>query len=119
MTADGSSGRPAIPVTDWSPLSSAMHAVHERLGRKAAEQLAVITKSDLRSVKRHFARGGSRRLPNGPAIARMLIHPVTARALLEELTDALPADEHHAYWSVIAEAVGIQILRKKVVLKQL
>lgn len=88
-----------------------MHAVHARLGNKAAEQLAAITKSDLRSVKRHFARGGTKRLPNGPALASMLVHPVVGIALIVELTRTLSPAERQEFWNEMVGAAG-DALRK-------
>lgn len=106
MSADPSSDRSVIGVTAWSPLFSAMRAVHASLGAKAAEQLAAITKSDARTVKRFFATGQTNRVPNGNAVYAMVRHPVTGPAFIAQATRNLPPHERRQFWNRMVRAAG-------------
>lgn len=97
-TTPPSSDRPVMGVTAWSPLFSAMRAVHTTLGAKAAEQLAEITKSDPRTVKRFFAPGHTNRVPNGNAVYAMVRHPSVGPAFIVQATRNLPPIERREFW---------------------
>lgn len=86
-----------------------MRAVQIKLGRKAAAQLALITKSDMRTAQRFLSED---RVPNGNAVYLMVRHPVVGIAFVQEATRNLPPIEHRDYWIRMAVAVG-DALREK------
>ena len=103
MTAAGSTDRSVRGATEWSPIFTAMRAVQTKLGRKAAAQLALITKSDMRTAQRFLSED---RVPNGTAVYLMVRDPVVGIAFIQEATRNLPPAEHRQYWSRMAVAVG-------------
>lgn len=87
----------------WSPIFSAVRAVQNSLGQKAAAKLAAITNSDMRSAQRFLAED---RIPNGAAVYAMVRHPDTAAAFVKQATSDLSPDEYREYWARMAIAVG-------------
>lgn len=106
MSAVPPSDQESASRANWSPLFSAMRAVQSKLGAKAAEQLAVITKTDARSAKRHFAEGDTNRAPNGHAVYLMVRHPTVGPAFIVQATRNLPMKERLEFFVHLIAAVG-------------
>jgi hypothetical protein len=93
----------------WSPIFSAVRAVQNSLGQKAAAKLAAITKSDMRSAQRFLAED---RVPNGAAVFAIVRHPDSGPAFIVQATSDLTPEEHQRFWRRMATAVG-DALREK------
>lgn len=91
------------PGTQPSPLADAVRAVQQRLGRKAAEQLAEITHQDAKTAQRQMAKG---RPPSGPAVFLMATDPNVGPPFLSEGSKRLSRDDYVAYWTGMVVAAG-------------
>lgn len=94
----------------WSPIFSAIRAVHARLGEKAAAKLAAITDSDMRSAQRFLAED---RVPNGAAVFAMVRSPEVGPAFIAQATSDLSTDDYREFWDGITVALGRAVERLK------